>query len=127
MTFRTTYHRTLLEDFFGEDIEVLKKRGMFIIGWGFSYQATDSRTSTLKCDFKFTSGTFNTGSLFKSPSALGSIPYGARAIPDNLSNFIRLGFNYARARKTRLVKVEWLLDLADKSPYIASKIPRYDP
>ena len=63
-----TFHRALLADYFGLPEEEMKKIGMTVVGWGFSYQVKDKATSQRQnraskffCDFKFRSATFNAG------------------------------------------------------------------
>ena len=118
-------HENLLEDFFGTDTETLKRRGIFIVGWGFSYQAKDRSTSELICDFIFKSSTFNAGALFGTTSTVGQIPYGLRELPPSLNNFFHIAFTYYKLKQTRLVKVKWLLDLADENGTLRGFIPVY--
>jgi len=55
----SSFHSKLFQDFAGKDQATLEKEGVYYIGWGFSYQKTDSRTNALFCDFKDNSTTFN--------------------------------------------------------------------
>ena len=65
----TTFHRALLADYFGLSEEDMKRIGMTVVAWGFSYQVKDKATSLpgqaqkYFCDFKFRSSTFNAGSV----------------------------------------------------------------
>ena len=62
-----TFHRALLADYFGLSEEDMKRIGMTVVAWGFSYQVKDKATKSLRqaqkyfCDFKFRSSTFNAG------------------------------------------------------------------
>ena len=63
----TTFHRALLADYFGLSENEMKRMGMTVVGWGFSYQVKDratrgqNRAPKYFCDFKFRSSTFNAG------------------------------------------------------------------
>ena len=65
----TTFHRALLADYFGLSENEMKRMGMTVVAWGFSYQVKDKKTSSRGrnrapkyfCDFKFRSSTFNAG------------------------------------------------------------------
>ena len=78
-------------------------RGISVIGWGFSYQAKDSKTNNPVCDFEFKSGTFNTGDLFG--KALGNaVHMSRRGLQQKMSDFLRINFNYMRAYNIRTMK-----------------------
>merc|ERR1712235_75138 len=68
----SSMHSKLFQDFSGKDQATLEKEGVYYIGWGFSYQKTDSRTNALICDFKDKSSTFNANDI-NIPN-VGSIP-----------------------------------------------------
>ena len=65
----STFHRALLADYFGLSEKEMKRIGMTVVAWGFSYQVKDKATSSWGpnraqryfCDFKFRSSTFNAG------------------------------------------------------------------
>ena len=65
----TTFHRALLADYFGLSENEMKRMGMTVVAWGFSYQVKDKATHSRGqnrapkyfCDFKFRSSTFNAG------------------------------------------------------------------
>ena len=65
----TTFHRALVADYFGLSEIEMKRMGMTVVAWGFSYQVKDkaknsrdqNRAQKYFCDFKFRSATFNAG------------------------------------------------------------------
>ena len=65
----TTFHRALIADYFGLSEREMKKMGMTVVAWGFSYQVKDKKNNSRGrnrapkyfCDFKFRSSTFNSG------------------------------------------------------------------
>ena len=65
----STFHRALLADYFGLSEKEMRRIGMTVVAWGFSYQVKDKATSSRGpnraekyfCDFKFRSSTFNAG------------------------------------------------------------------
>ena len=69
-----------------------------VIGWGFSYQARDTRSNDYVCDFKFKSFTFNAGETINSDinpgfqvfTDSGTEDGKKNLVHDKLQNFIRL-------------------------------------
>ena len=103
---RMSFHQALLEDFFGLTKSKMLARGLYFIGWGFSYQAFKPQTKSVVCDFEFSSSTINAGDLFDDQPNLNTIEHGNRRLKDKLGNFFRVGFNYMRAFDTRKVNVK---------------------
>ena len=80
--FSVRFHQAIIEDFFGLTLNQLKSRGFYFIGWGFSYQAFDTKSNRPLCDFKFDSSTINHGEMFGTEPGLETIEHGPRKLQD---------------------------------------------
>ena len=104
------FHEALMVDYFGMTKREMIAQNIYFIGWGFSYQATDSRTNKALCDFKFKSSTINQGQMFDGVPGLETIEHGGRDLQDKVGHFFRTGFNYMRAFEAARVDVKSILD-----------------
>ena len=94
--------------------EEILRENLYFIGFGFSYQAIDTKTNSLACDWKFKSGTLNTSGLFGSDPSLKTVAHRSdRELEQKLSAFLRISFNYMRATKTRKVQVRSIRKFMD--------------
>ena len=92
--------------------EEILRENLYFIGFGFSYQAIDTKTNSLVCDWTFKSGTLNTSGLFGSDPSLKTVAHRSdRQLEQKLSAFLRISFNYMRATKTRKVQVRSIRNL----------------
>ena len=82
LIFSIRFHQALIEDFFGLSMSQLKSKGFYFIGWGFSYQATDSRSYEPLCDYEFKSSSVNRGDMFGEEPGLETINHGPRELQD---------------------------------------------
>ena len=104
--FRIRFHEATVVDYFGMSRDELLKQNLYFIGFGFSYQAKDTKTNSFACDWKFKSGTLNTSGLFGSDPSLKTVAHRSdRQLELKLGAFLRISFNYMRATKTRKVQV----------------------
>ena len=78
--FSVRFHQAIIEDFFGLTLNQLKSRGFYFIGWGFSYQAFDTKSNRPLCDFKFDSSSINHGEMFGTEPGLETIEHGPRQL-----------------------------------------------
>jgi len=120
-----TFHSALLQDFlWGKSIDFLRKDEVSVVGWGFSYQAKESRPPyDYKCDYKFKSYTFNAGvatlgdlnlSIFNHTSNAGCATQDFRnpdcaqnTLGERLEGYLKIAINRFRAnpRDNRLTRV----------------------
>ena len=107
---RMRFHEALMVDYFDMTREEMIAQQLYFIGWGFSYQATDSQTNVALCDFKFKSSTINQGQMFDGVPGLETLEHGGRRLQDKIGHFFRTGFNYMRAFETLRVNVKTILD-----------------
>ena len=79
-SYNGTFHSRLFTKKFGKSVEEFRKAGTEFAVIGFSYQAKDTKTGLLLCDFKFKSGTFNSGTHITGGAAI--------SIPGKVENYL---------------------------------------
>ena len=97
----STQHAKLFHHFFGQTPEELRTKNIEFVAIGFSYQARDrSNTDVVICDFKFTSGTFNSGRYFADASKIVTTGTTGttRSIDWQMENLLRLVINKWRIK-----------------------------
>merc|ERR1719259_446246 len=120
-----TRHSKPFEDFTGKSIIQLENEGTFYFGLGFSYQAKNTKTGQLFCDFKDASGTFN-GKSVNIPGVGKIEPLQTQSgniRSTEVAGLIKLAVNHWRETKQRLLPVSTLHEWRKSNTEIKNNLP----